>query len=1424
MFDKKHTYSENALAMYKKLYFNNNENSIEQVHDRVAATIANTKEEYETFLKLLNNGYFRPNTPCLINANPHNNPNFNNLGIPDKYDPIIGTNDYLHNLAACFVIGLEDSMESIIDMWKICASVYAGGGGVGIPLSNLREKNSPIKSGGYSSGALTYLKVVQSISDTVKSGGKSRRAANLTSFKVNHPDILDYIECKEHNNLSAINISVLVPDWFMECVEQKQFDTIVDLISPNGNKKVGELTVGKIWNAIVEHAHKTGDPGLLFYDESNRKNAFPSKGEILSTNPCLPSWALVLTHNGYRFFKDLDKSIIINNTRHKCSNLIKTSDSEIVYEVITKTGFSLYLTKNHKISTPNGDIELKDLNIGSQLICQINNILDKINSKAFIRGINDYQLNNRFDISKVFGLKSNLSYQIGYMFGYILDKIEIFDFEKDIKFNADKIECQLIQVLLSSVGVKSFIININDQNNLIIEDKLAFGKLLYKIIKIDGITKICKIKIDHYNEDILDKYILTSYEFIDTIQSIKEFSREPVYDIKVPGVNHFITSGVIVHNCGEVTLPDFSMCNLASINLLKFVNGNEFDFDEFENCIAWVSGFLDNVIDKTQYPHPKFKDRMLAERPTGLGIMGLSHLFYQLGLRYGSQESIDLFEKICKSLTLTAIRASINRAKITKKSIEVPETDRKHFIDRLINYGCTEKDIKNFNKYGIRNSTWTSIAPTGCVKGDTLVLTDEGLLNIFEIYNLSPEEDNKIISNKNWNPTQDLFVSQPDGELCAVNGAYYNHIDKVTTITTEYGYKISGTVEHRIKVVNSENKYDWKYLNEITETDLIPITYGQHWSIVSPNRGFQSINIDKFKVLDQRSAYLFGYIISNVIQNDQNTFTVTIHNNHEYKSIINTLLFEFLNIHPINTVENENIISYTYNISDLDIDVIKLDYLNQTIRKSPSLVILAFLQGLYFGTVNHINCTDDDIVFISENQSELELIQQLYVILGYITKIESNSLKMVYNKDEISIPEMFAYQPGDVELGNKIDQSIKTTISREVQIEELPENCILCKIISITESEESTVTFDINVPRTETYIANGFISHNSISIAADSSYAFEPEMAIIWSKQLVDSDETLYFVNKYFEQACKEAGVELTTELKNKISLNKGSVQNIEELPESIRNVFVTAFDVGWKKKIEMQAAGQKWISLAISSTCNLPNTASFEDVEEAYLMAWKNKLKGITVYRDGSLSFQPVNFGGSKDSKNKTKEVAINESEVNSNDTAQNGCTKMERPIVRIGKTIEIKTPHGRLYLTGNVDNTGKMFELFLNMGKQGELINLLLNAFSRIFSKALQYNVPLEDLTNTIRHTNGLGFFVKLSEDDEKSEFAESIIDAIGLILETHFNNKTPTPELVDFIKRTEVTITGELCPECGQYTLTHTSGCRGGSCSSCGYSACQ
>lgn len=1422
MFDKPHTYSDNALTMYKKLYFNNNETKIEEVHDRVAATIANNKTEYETFLKLLNNGYFRPNTPCLINSNPHNNPNFKKIGIPDKYDPIIGTNDYLHNLAACFVIGLDDSMESIIDMWKICASVYAGGGGVGIPLSNLREKNSPIKSGGFSSGALTYLKVVQSISDTVKSGGKSRRAANLTSFKVNHPDILEYIECKEHNNLSAINISVLIPDWFMEHVENKEFDKIVDLISPNGNKKVGEITVGKIWNAIIEHAHKTGDPGVLFYDESNRKHAFPSKGEILSTNPCLPGWSLVLTNNGYRFFKDINNIVILNNTKHKCSNLIKTSNCDIVYEIITESGFSLYMTKNHKISTPNGDIPLKNLQLGDKVICQINNILNKINTKLFSYGFNDYIKNKKLDINSIFGHKSNISYQFGYTISYLLDKINLFNFDQEIKFESDKIDCKLVQVLLSSFGVKSSILINNNIYSLIIEDNFALAKLFYKIKKETNLDILPNDIIDYLNNkyDIISKNIsLNSYEFIDTILSITEFSKEPVYDIKVPGVNHFITSGVIVHNCGEVTLPDFSMCNLASINLLKFINNGEFDFKEFKHCIFWVVTFLDNVIDKTQYPHPKFKDRMLSERPIGLGIMGLSHLFYQLGIRYGSKESIELFEKICKTLTLTAIRASIKLAHDSNNSIEIPDQDRDHFIKRLIDYGCTSDDIDKFNQYGIKNSTWTSIAPTGCVKGDTLILTDEGLLNIFEIYNLnSKENESKIISNKNWKTTNDLFIAQPNNELCLINGTYFNHIDKVISIKTELGYKICGTSEHRIKVVNSDGQYVWKYLNEISKTDLIPITYGQHWSAIPFTKGFESINIDKFKILNQQTAYIFGYIISNCVEKDETKFKLIINNINEYKSIINMLLSEN-SINPVSISENETWTTFEYNITDLDINFINLNYINQFIRKSPSLVILAFLQGLYFGIINRIDIQNKDILLKDDNLENLELIQQLYLTLGFITKIENDELKMIYNKEYIEIPEMFCYNPSADDLDVKIKQSIKSIYQNTIN--EIPENCILLNIDSIEENNEPSITFDISVPRTETYIANGFVSHNSISIAADSSYAFEPEMAIIWSKQLVDSDQTLYFVNKYFEEACKKANVKLTDELKNKISLNKGSVQNIEEIPEEIRNVFVTAFDVGWKKKIEMQAAGQKYISLAISSTCNLPNEATLEDVNEAYLMAWKNKLKGITVYRDGSLSFQPVNFGGNDKLKNNKK---IEEDKNSCSDEIQTSCPKMKRPIVRLGKTIEIKTPHGRLYLTGNVDKNGKMFELFLNMGKQGELINLLLNAFSRIFSKALQYNIPLEDLTNTIRHTNGLGFFVKLSEDDEKSEFAESIIDAIGLILETHFNNKEPSLELKDFIKRTQITIVGEKCPECGQYTLTHTSGCRGGSCSSCGYSACQ
>ena len=146
-------YSENALAIYARLYYSVNETNPHDVHKRVSAAIAMSDDEQYDFLEMLDMQRFRPNTPCMVNAKV------------EKSDK-----EYDNNLAACFVVGLDDSMDSIIELWTICAKVYAGAGGVGIPLSNLREKGASISTGGVASGPISYLKVVQAISDSVKSG------------------------------------------------------------------------------------------------------------------------------------------------------------------------------------------------------------------------------------------------------------------------------------------------------------------------------------------------------------------------------------------------------------------------------------------------------------------------------------------------------------------------------------------------------------------------------------------------------------------------------------------------------------------------------------------------------------------------------------------------------------------------------------------------------------------------------------------------------------------------------------------------------------------------------------------------------------------------------------------------------------------------------------------------------------------------------------------------------------------------------------------------------------------------------------------------------------------------------------------------------------------------------------------------------
>lgn len=353
------------------------ETSVRQLISRVSKTISDwgrnsgyfaTPEDGDTFEAEL--------THLLLHQKmAFNSPVWFNVGIEPK-----------PQCSACFILSIQDDIRSIMDVALNEVMVFKYGSGTGMNMSTLRSSKEHLTGGGKSSGPVVFMKGFDAFNGVIKAGGKTRRAAKMVILNADHPDILDFINCKAKEEKKAhvlidagfdsrldgdvysniffqnANHSVRVTDEFMKALEDdKDWQTkFVKTKEPADTYKAKDLM-----KQISEAAWFCGDPGLQFDTTINKWHTSPNSGRINASNPCVTGDTLIATSEGYRRIKDLvgKKATIIDGVgRESLATEILSTGTKDVYELKTKSGFALKLTADHKVLTANrGDVPAKDL-------------------------------------------------------------------------------------------------------------------------------------------------------------------------------------------------------------------------------------------------------------------------------------------------------------------------------------------------------------------------------------------------------------------------------------------------------------------------------------------------------------------------------------------------------------------------------------------------------------------------------------------------------------------------------------------------------------------------------------------------------------------------------------------------------------------------------------------------------------------------------------------------------------------------------------------------------------------------------------------------------------------------------------------------------------------------------------------------------
>ncbi len=939
--------------------------------------------------------------------------------------------------------------------------------------------------------------------------------------------------------------------------------------------------------------------------------------------------------------------------------------------------------------------------------------------------------------------------------------------------------------------------------------------------------------------------------------------------------------------CAEFLSLDDTACNLASLNLMRFIREDgEFDNERFVRAVDVTITAQEIIVGNSSYPTEKITCNAHANRELGLGYANLGAFLMERGLPYDSEEgrayaaaltAVMTGEAYAQSARIAAVVGPYDnyaKNKVPHDNVMQMHRDAAYRLraDLLppellaAARGAWDAAVTLGEKHGYRNAQATVLAPTGCLVGDSLVATSRGLVRL---RSLGDTEGAK------W---QELgFEVQTDEGPKTASRFYVNGSERVVSIQTGRGYKIQGTPAHRIKVVDPNGDWVWRRFAEIRAGDRVPLMLNGlvggprevplaplgelYWTADRRTRVPRTVTPDLAEIIGyfmgDGSLHAKGLrmtvtdgdqdVVERLLDLANRVFGIEAHPestdggcvNVCFNSVPLALWWEACGFAKLRPFEGHSGKGWIAHVPDA------------VLYTNDPAVYSVFLRGLFEADGG----TWGGYASLSTvHESLARDVQTLMLSLGFVTtrKIDRAGSnwgthdRHIVRLLNVSTAKRFVERIGFISR-RKNDAVLRTEHWQGARLDHIPMNremvdrlvpvngqtrrnalqdvrrrgVITREIaVSILEGHDDTElehllgfyydevasvdmlddvpTFDISVPENVTYVANGFVSHNTISFMMDcDTTGVEPDIALVKYKKLVGGG-MLKLVNRTVPGALSRLGYTQTESGAITSFLESaGTVEGAPGLRSEHLPVFDCAFtapagtrSIHYMGHIKMLGAVQPFISGSVSKTVNVPQEATVDDVMEAFIEAWKHGVKAIAIYRDGSKKVQPLST--TADSTNTKKDVAA--------EVVQVARPRRRLPDTRASLTHKFSIEGHEGYITVGLFEDGAPGELFVTMAKEGSTLSGMMDAFATSVSLLFQYGVPLTHLVEKFGH---MRFEPSGWTGNSEIGFAKSIVDYVFRWLGNRFLSPDEraqlglvrTTELVDPAPQLELLTAGAV-----------------------------